>query len=104
MQSPNAVDDLLSALSSILWRCTVIAFGLLIFWGALLLFAPNLTYTVQTHFIPINRPQFYIIHYSALGLAKLATLWLFVMPWIAVKLTIRARRRQSPQDVAGLAS
>ncbi len=94
MSTKDTVDDLLATLAAILGRCAIMALGLLVFWGLLLVFAPDFTFNIQRTLLDITRPQFNLIHFGGLALAKVATFWLFVMPYIAVKLVIRARRQR----------
>ena len=94
MHTTHTVDDLLTTLAAVLGRCALMALGLIALWGLLLVFAPEFTFNIQRALLDITRPQFNLIHFGGLGLAKVATFWLFVMPYIVVRLVIRARRQR----------
>jgi len=64
--------------------CTIINSGVLIFLTLVLMVAPNLTYRLQSKFIPITQETFYIVFYSFMGFFKVVVLVFNVVPWIAL--------------------
>jgi len=66
--------------------CSIINMGILIFLALVFLLAPNLTYRLQSRFIPISRETFDMIYYSFMGFFKVIVLVFNVVPWIALEI------------------
>ena len=91
----KTVDEVLEVTSQILIRCTVMGVVvLLIWWGVLALFG-DLAYGVHSKMVPMTRQQFDIIHYAGILLTKAAVSLLFLLPFIAIRLVIKKRQKQS---------
>ena len=75
--------DIKTLTSFFMW-CTIINIGFLIFLALIYLLVPNVTYRLQSRFIPISRETFDIVFYSFIGFFKLLVLVFFVVPWIAL--------------------
>lgn len=76
----------IETLTSFFMWCTAINVGLLLFWTAMLLGAPDLTYRTQKRFVDISRSQFDLAMYGFLGLFKLFVIIFNVAPWIALQI------------------
>ena len=62
----------------------------------------DLAYGVHSRIAPMSRAQFYIIHYAGILMTKAAVSLLFFFPYIAIRLVIRKRKKQSntaPADI-----
>ena len=91
----KTVDEVLEVTSQVLIRCTVMGvIVLLIWWGALELFG-DLAYGVHSRIAPMTRQQFDIIHYVGILTTKAGVSLLFLFPFLAIRLVIRKRKRQS---------
>lgn len=66
--------------------CSIINFGLLLFLGLIFLLAPNLTYKLQSMFVPISRETFNVVFYSFMGFFKVIVLVFNVVPWIVLEI------------------
>ena len=75
--------DIQTLTSFFMW-CTIINIGFLIFLALVYLLVPNVTYRLQSRFIPISRETFDIVFYSFIGIFKALVLVFFVVPWIAL--------------------
>jgi len=75
--------DIQTLTSFFMW-CTIINTGFLIFLALVYLLVPNVTYRLQSRFIPISRETFDIVFYSFIGIFKVLVLIFFVVPWIAL--------------------
>ena len=64
--------------------CSVMNGGLLLFWTAWLVFAPDLVYRIQSRFVPISRENFNTTMYNLLGQMKLLFIMFFLMPYLAL--------------------
>ncbi len=76
----------LQQLSALLGWCAVINFGLLAWWAAFIVFAHDFVYRLHTRWFRLPVERFDAIHYAGIVAFKLATLTLFVVPWIALKI------------------
>ena len=95
MSNTNTVDEALEVVAQILIRCTVMGvIVLLIWWGALELFG-DFAYSVHSKIAPMSRAQFDIIHYVGMLLTKAGVSLLFFFPYIAIRLVIGKRKKQS---------
>ena len=95
MNNSSTIDEVLEVIAQILIRCTVVGIiVLLIWWGALEL-AGDLAYSIHAKVAPMSRQQFDIIHYVGMLSTKTAVSLLFFFPYIAIRLVIKKRKRQS---------
>ena len=65
----------------------------LLFWLGALLLAGDLAYSVHAKIVPISREQFYAIHYAGGLMTKATVFFLFLFPYIAIRLVTRKRER-----------
>ena len=72
--------------SAVLGWCAVINLGLLSWWAAFIVFAHDFVYRLHTRWFRLPVERFDAIHYAGIVAFKLATLTLFVVPWIALKI------------------
>jgi len=75
--------DIQTLTSFFMW-CTIINTGILVFLALIYLLAPNLTYRLQSQWIPVSRETFDVVFYSFIGLFKVLVLVFNVVPWIAL--------------------
>ena len=68
--------------------------GLLVlfFWFGALTLAGDLAYSIHAKIVPISRDQFYVIHYAGGLMTKAMIFFLFLFPYIAIRLVIRKRK------------
>ena len=98
MSNAGIVDEVLEVTAQILIRCTVMGvLVLLLWWGALEL-AGDFAYSVHANIAPMSRQQFDIIHYGGMLMTKAAVSLLFFFPYIAIRLVVRKRKTQSPNQ------
>jgi len=64
--------------------CSIINGGLLLFWSAMCLLAPDLVYRTQRVWFPIPRETFDVLIYSFLGLLKIVFLVFNLVPYLAL--------------------
>ena len=88
---PKDVNDLLEALASILLRCWVFGFILLLFWWGAVVLAGDFALGVHGDMFDLTRPQLNVIHYCGLLLTKTVVGVLFFIPWVSIKLVLRKR-------------
>jgi len=82
-KAKEPVMDIQTLTSFFMW-CTIINTGLIFFLALVFMLAPDLTYRLQSTFIPISRDTFNIVFYSFIGLLKVLVLVFNVVPWIAL--------------------
>jgi len=73
---------------SVLAWCTVINFGILIFWWLFLALAHDWTYRFQTNISRLNIPKekFDAIHYSAMAFFKISIIVFNLVPYLAMRI------------------
>lgn len=95
MSSMKSVDEVLEVTAQVLIRCTVMGVVvLLLWWGALALFG-DLAYRVHSGLVPISRQHFDLVHYAGMLTTKTVVSLLFFFPYVAIRLVIRKRTKQS---------
>jgi len=67
----------------LLW-CTLINFGVLLWWAAFFIFAHDLVYRMHSRFFVLSRERFDAIHYAGMAFYKLSILLFNLVPWIAL--------------------
>lgn len=75
--------DIQTLTTFFMW-CTIINGGLLLFWTAMLMSAPDLVYRMQSRWFPIPRQTFDVVIYAFLGLFKIVVLVFNLVPWVAL--------------------
>ena len=88
---PKDVNDLLEALASILLRCWVFGFILLLFWWGAVVLAGDFALGVHGDMFDLTRPQLNLIHYCGILLTKTVVGVFFFIPWVSIKLVLRKR-------------
>jgi|GEM_PF-1607278 len=84
--------DKLDLLSRVLLRCIFLGFGLLLVWGLLSMFVlPKLDFVYALHegLFGVSRAQVNHLNYVLLGLFKMAAIFFFLIPWLALRLARR---------------
>ena len=74
----------IQTLTTFFMWCTIINFGFLLFLVLIFMLAPDLTYKIQSRFIPISRETFNTVFYSFIGFFKVVVLVFNVVPWIVL--------------------
>jgi len=93
VSEPNNVDDALVAISKVLIWCFVFSFVLMLVWFVLFVLPGNIVYRVHSLFFEISEPQLEIVHYCGMALMKMVSFWLFLFPYVAIRLVLRSRRK-----------
>lgn len=75
--------DIQSITSFFMW-CSIINGGLMIYWGAFLLLAPDFTFRLQTRFFPMSRETYNQMIYGFFGLFKIFFLIFNLTPLISL--------------------
>lgn len=74
----------LDALRDVLLWCSVINFGLLLWWFLLFITAHDWVYRLHSKWFGIPREQFDMIHYTGMAWYKLGILLFNLVPFIAL--------------------
>ena len=67
----------------LIWS-TVINYTILLVWFGAFVFARNFMYRIHTIWFPMSKETFNLMHYSGIGLYKLAIMVFNLVPLIAV--------------------
>lgn len=73
-------------LRSTLGWCTVINFGLLIWWALFMLLAHDLVYRLHSRWFKLSVEQFDAIHYTGMAFFKIMVLLFNLAPYIALRI------------------
>ena len=92
MSNLNNANEMLGVIGQILIRCFVMGVLVLLFWLGALALGGDLAYSVHAKIVPISREQFYVIHYAGGLMTKATVFFLFLFPYIAIRLVIRKRK------------
>ncbi len=91
MHDSNNANEMLEVTGQVLIRCFVMGVLVLLFWLGALALGGDLAYSVHAKIVPISREQFYFIHYAGGLMTKATIFFLFLFPYIAIRLVIRKR-------------
>jgi len=75
-------------LARVLLKCIFIGFGLILLWFILVLVGGNAAFAIHSMIFDITRQEFDLMQYYGMGLAKILILVFFVIPFIAIRLTL----------------
>jgi hypothetical protein len=78
-------------LARILLKCIFLGFGLLLFWFIVVLVAGDIAFEIHSKIFDITRHDYDLLMYWGMGLTKIFILVFFVIPFIAVRLTLDRR-------------
>jgi len=96
--SPSSqVDEVLEVTGQVLIRCAVMGILVLLIWWGALAWMGDLAYRVHSGLSPMTRAHFEHVHYAGMLATKTAVSLLFLFPYIAIRLVIAKRRKQSPK-------
>ena len=73
---------------AVLGWCTLINFGLLLWWLLFVLFAHDWTYELHTKWFKISREQFDATHYGLMGVFKMGVILFNLIPYLALRIVI----------------
>ena len=88
------LDERLETLRQVLGRCVILGIALLGLWFAGFLFARGLIYQ-QGAWFGLTPHECDLIQYGGMGLVKSFVLVFFLLPYVAVRMVLRKRRRSS---------
>lgn len=88
----DATRDLLETLAKVLLRCWVIGFALMLFSTVVFLLAGQMVDELHGRWFGVTPHELDLIVYCGLGLLKLLLIVFFVLPWLAIRLTLRGVR------------
>jgi hypothetical protein len=76
-------------MARILIRCFIGGVLFLMIWFVSFTFAGNGIYGLHSRWFPISRPVFDAIHYAGMAFAKILLIFLFLLPYIAIRLAAK---------------
>ncbi len=78
----------LETLSDLFLWCTLIDFGLLLWWFGWLALAPDWVFRLHSRWFPLSRETFYAVHYAGMALFKIGIILLNLVPYLALRIVI----------------
>jgi len=92
MSNSTDVSDLLDTLATILLRCWIFGFLLLLFWAGVFLLAGNVIYDLHGNMFGLSQHDLNVIYYGGMVFVKLCVILFFFFPWLAIRLVWRKRK------------
>jgi len=92
MSNSTDVSDLLDTLATILLRCWIFGFLLLLFWAGVFLLAGNVIYDLHGNMFGLSQHDLNVIYYCGMVFVKLCVILFFFFPWLAIRLVWRKRK------------
>ena len=89
MKEASNINDFLDTVARILIRCFILGILIGLFGAGFLVLAGDFVYDIHSKFIPISKLQFNCIHYGLFSMLKTGILYLFLIPYIAIKLVLQ---------------
>jgi len=89
MNEGTNTRDVLDTVAKILIWCFFLGILIGIFGFFFLVLGGDFVYDMHSKFISISRVQFNCIHYGLFSMLKTAILYLFLIPYIAIKLVLK---------------
>lgn len=93
MSNSNNINETLEVTGQVLIRCFAMGILVLFFWSGALMLAGDLAYSVHAKIVPISRQQFDVIHYTGMLITKATIFFLFLFPYISIRLVIAKRSK-----------
>jgi len=78
-------------LTRVFGTCTLLAFGFLMFWFLMYLAAGDFAYSIHARLFSIDRPLYEQMNYYGMAIFKMLTFLLFLIPYIALKISGRGQ-------------
>ena len=77
--------DILLAKTFFMW-CSILGFGLMLFWSTFVFFVPDLVFKLQSYFMTLERKTYDMAMYCFLGGFKLLIIIFFLIPYVALEI------------------
>jgi hypothetical protein len=88
MSEQNSLDNMLDTIAGVLLRCFVIGIVILTIWVVLVMGIPDWTWQMHGELFDLSREQVALAQYAGMLMAKVAIFWLFLFPYIGIKLML----------------
>lgn len=95
MNASATLEEVLSAVATILLWCFVVGILLLLLVFGVFLAAGDLAYQVHSSMLDLSEHEFHLVWYCWVGLLKIWVFVLFLVPWIGVRLALRGIKKRS---------
>jgi hypothetical protein len=92
---PDEIRDTLNTVAAILLRCFILSLVLLLLWFIFFLLAGDLAYWIHSKWFDLTRHDFDLINYYGMALVKAMNVILFLIPYIAIRLVLRGKRKDT---------
>ncbi|HSB03702.1 MAG TPA: hypothetical protein VLK23_00815 [Thermodesulfobacteriota bacterium] len=88
-------DVFLQTLATVLLRSFLLGLAFMLLWFLLYLIVPGWMFEMNARWFNIDRRDFELINYFGIGFVKLSIVLFFFFPYLAIKSTLRKRKRKS---------
>ncbi len=73
-------------LTAFLGWCTLLNFGLLLYWALFIIFAHDWTYRMHSRWFKLSPEKFDSLHYSLMGFFKMGVIIFNLVPYLALRI------------------
>jgi hypothetical protein len=87
----DELNNLLDAVASVLLRCFLLSFCLLLLWFFFYLAASDWMYSMHSRLFEVERHNFDMVCYYGMGFIKMVGFLFFLFPYVSIKLILRRR-------------
>lgn len=91
----DELNNLLNQVASILLRCFLLTYALLLIWFFMMLFAGNWAYGIQACLFDISRHDFALTNYLGIAFTKICAIVFFLFPYISIKIVQKKKGKQT---------
>ncbi len=88
---PEQTRDFLNVIASILLRCWIFGFLLLFTWLGVTQVMAEFISKLHGPMFGLSNHELDVIFYCGMGMLKLCVLTVFLIPWLAIKLVLKAQ-------------
>lgn len=88
MPESSRSTEFFETLARVLLRCWIFGFLFVTFWFGMSLLAGETIHQLHGKWFEMTRHEFDLIFYCGIGLTKLFVITFFLIPWLAIRLTL----------------
>jgi hypothetical protein len=87
----DSTHDFFDTLASVLLRCWIFGFLLLLLWFGFYTLARELIYRLHGSLFWLGQHELDLIQYCSMAFVKLSLILFFLFPWAAIRLALKKR-------------
>lgn len=89
------MNDVFARVESVLFRCWICGFVVLLVWLIATLVISDQIFTIHGSLFGLNQHELDVVMYAGMGLWKLGVILFYFIPWLALRMTRRLEQRRA---------